>query len=122
MAIQRFAKGRLARKVHGEMSSYEKAYAELLESGKIDGDIANYRFESIKLRLADNTFYTPDFYVLCKDGTIELVEVKGSWAAPNQDTSRVKIKVAASLFPEFVFVAVTKVAKKHGGGWKREEF
>ena len=113
--MSRFARGKLTRKVQGQMSGYEQAYAEQLEADKLTGRIAQYRFESIKLRLADKPF-------LCSDGSIELIEVKGSWAAPNQDKSRVKIKVAAALFPEFVFVAVTKVAKKHGGGWLRELF
>jgi hypothetical protein len=48
---------------------------------------------------------------------LEMHEVKGFW----QDDARVKIKVAASIYP-FRFVAVTARAKKHGGGWAVEEF
>ena len=69
------------------------------------------------LSLADNTFYTGDFAVQAADEVVEIHEVKGFW----QDDARVKIKVAASLYP-FRFFAVKPVAKKDGGGWKREEF
>lgn len=117
-----FAKGRLTRRVPGAMSGTEKKYASQLEADKLAGVIVSYRFEAVKLRLADKTFYTPDFYVLMPDGSIELREVKGSWNAPNQDMSRVKIKVAAEQFPEFVFVAVVPRRVKDGGGWSREEF
>lgn len=117
-----FAKGRLTRKVPGEMSGTEKAYAAQLEVRKQIGKIADFKYESIKLRLADKTFYTPDFYILMPDGTQELHEVKGSWSAPNQDKSRVKIKVAAEQYPYFTFKAITARAKKDGGGWEEEVF
>lgn len=122
MQNRRFARGKLTRRVPGSMSGLEQKYASQLEADKLAGLIVSYRFEAVKLRLADKTFYTPDFYVLLPDGSIELREVKGSWNAPNQDMSRVKIKVAAEQFPEFCFVAITSRAKKNGGGWEREEF
>ena len=59
----------------------------------------------------------PDFAVLPADGVLEIHEVKGFW----QDDARVKIKVAASLYP-FRFVAMKARAKKHGGGWEAEAF
>jgi hypothetical protein len=67
--------------------------------------------------LVDNTFYTCDFAVLRADMSFELHEVKGYW----EQDSRVKIKVAASLYP-FRFIAVTPRAKKNGGGYDVEEF
>ena len=76
-----------------------------------------YKFEGIKLRLADSTFYTPDFAVMQSDGQIELHEVKGFWA----DDARAKIKVAADLYP-FRFIAIKAKAKRDGGGWDVEEF
>jgi hypothetical protein len=109
----RFALGRLKT---GEMNKTEAAYAAHLD--RIKGTvIAWYRFEGVKLRLADNTFYSPDFAVMLADGTMEMHEVKGFW----QDDARVKIKVAASLYP-FRFLAMKPRAKKHGGGWEVEEF
>ena len=98
----------------GEMNKTEALYAAHLEEWKRLAIIADYRFECVKLRLADKTFYTPDFMVLKPDGTLEMHEVKGFW----EDDARVKIKVAAAQFP-FVFVAI-KRAK--GGGWEEEVF
>jgi hypothetical protein len=109
-----FALGRLP---VGVMNKTEAAYdAHLLELERA-GEVLWRKFEAVKLRLADNTFYTPDFAVLTRSCVFELHEVKGFW----QDDARVKIKVAASLYP-FRFIAVTARAKKHGGGWAREEF
>lgn len=97
----------------GQMNKLEAAYAARLESLKLAGEIADYRFECVKLRLADRTFYTPDFMVLRADGTFEMHEVKGFW----EDDARVKIKVAAELYP-FKFIA----ARKQKGAWVFEEF
>jgi len=109
-----FALGRL--KV-GQMNQTEKAYAALLEQERLFGNVAWFKFEGIKLRLADNTFYTPDFAVMLADGSMQLHEVKGRW----MDDARAKIKIAADLYP-FEFIAVRKQAKKAGGGFAIEEF
>jgi hypothetical protein len=109
-----FALGRLP---VGVMNKTEAAYdAHLLELERA-GEVLWRKFEAVKLRLADNTFYTPDFAVLPRSCVLELHEVKGFW----QDDARVKIKVAAALYP-FRFLAVTARSKKNGGGWEREEF
>lgn len=107
----------LGRLKTGERNKTEAAYEQYLEMRKKVGDVAWYRFEGIKLRLADNTFYTPDFAVMTTSGLMELHEVKGFW----MDDARVKIKVAAELYP-FRFLAVKAVSKKQGGGWEVEEF
>ncbi len=109
-----FALGRLP---VGSLNKTEKSYQDELERRKASGDVLWYRFEGLKLRLADNTFYTPDFAVMMADGTICLHEVKGWWA----DDAKVKIKVAAEMYP-FRFIAVRAKAKKNGGGWEIEEF
>jgi len=109
-----FAQGRL--KV-GEMNRGERAYAAHLERMKEVGQILWWKFEGLKLRLADNTFYTPDFAVLAADGVMECHEVKGFW----QDDARVKIKVAADLYP-FRFKAMKPEAQKRGGGYIVENF
>jgi hypothetical protein len=72
-----------------------------------------HKFEAIALKLAKDTRYTPDFAVQTVSGIIELHEVKGFW----RDDARVKIKVAAAMFP-FKFIAITR----KGGEWKTEEF
>jgi hypothetical protein len=107
----------LGRLKTGTMNKTEAAYAALLEAQKAAGEVAWYKFEAIKLRLADNTFYTPDFAVMLCSGHLEMHEVKGFWA----DDARVKIKVAADMHP-FRFVAIRPKAKKDGGGWAVEEF
>lgn len=101
----------------GAMNKTEAAYDKALADRKHAGEVAWYRFEGIKLRLADNTFYTPDFAVMLADGAIECHEVKGFW----QDDARAKIKIAADQYP-FRFIAVTAKPKKAGGGWNAEEF
>lgn len=105
-----FALGRLPT---GAMNKTELAYDAFLKAETHAGRVLWHKFEGIKLRLANNTFYTPDFAVLPRSGLIEIHETKGFW----RDDARVKIKVAASIYP-FKFVAV----KKKSGGWEREEF
>ncbi|MGH7243631.1 MAG: hypothetical protein ACREJD_09465 [Phycisphaerales bacterium] len=101
----------------GEMNSTERAYANRLCLLELDRQVLWWKFEAIKFRLADSTFYTPDFAVMLADGTVEIHEVKGFW----EDDARVKIKVAAELYP-FRFRAFRPKSKKEGGGWHEEAF
>lgn len=101
----------------GQMNKTEAAYGQHLEQRRIAGEVAWYKFEGVKLRLADNTFYSPDFFVMLANGELEAHEVKGHW----QDDARVKIKVAAEIYP-FRFIAVKAKTKKEGGGWAEEDF
>lgn len=110
----RLALGRLKT---GRMNSTEEKYGRLLEELKQRGEVVWYAFESVKLRLADNTYYIPDFAVMAADGVLEIHEVKGFW----EDDARVKIKVAAEMYP-FRFFAAKPRPKKAGGGWDREIF
>lgn len=107
----------LGRLKTGQMNKTETAYRDHLEVQRAAGLIIWYKFEGIKFRLADNTFYTPDFAVLVADGRLQAHEVKGYW----EDDARVKIKVAADLYP-IEFIAVKVRAKKDGGGWAVEVF
>ena len=108
-----FALGRLKT---GEMNQTEAAYAWVLEGRKRLGEIAWYKFEGIKLRLADNTFLTIDFSVMLANGELEMHEVKGAGAI-FQDDAKVKVKVAAEMYP-FRFIVAIPRAKKNGGGWE----
>lgn len=110
---RRFPRARGVVKGDGGMNKTEAAYAATLQLRQHAGEVAWFAFEAVKLRLADKTFYTPDFTVMLADGTIEQHEVKGFW----EDDARVKIKVAAALFP-FRFLGIQKA----GAGWKVEEF
>lgn len=107
----------LGRLKTGQMNKTEEAYRQHLELLRVSGIVAWYRFEGVKLRLADNTFYTPDFAVMLATGEMELHEVKGYW----MDDARVKIKIAADQYP-FQFIAVKKQTKRGGGGWDIERF
>jgi hypothetical protein len=97
----------------GKMNKTEQLYADHLELLRRAGDVLWWKFEAIKLRLADNTFYTGDFMVLGRDSVVEVHEVKGFWT----DDARVKIKVAASVYP-FRFKAVKRVRSM----WQFENF
>ena len=109
-----YALGRLKT---GERNKTEAAYEVFLKALVVTGDVLWFKFEGVKLRLADNTFYTPDFAVMRRNGQMELHEVKGFW----QDDARVKIKVAADSYP-FKFLAVRPKPKRDGGGWEVEGF
>lgn len=97
----------------GKMNKTESAYAQHLELLKKANEILWYEFEALKFKLADKTFYTPDFIVLNKDNVLEAHEVKGFW----RDDARVKIKVAANKFP-VKFIAISKKKK----AWEYEYF
>lgn len=96
----------------GRMNKTEAAYANRLEALKrAEQEVKSWAFEAVKLRLADGTFYTPDFLVeLVEPGPLELHEVKGFW----RDDARVKFKVARELFPMFRFRAF----RRAGAGWE----
>lgn len=102
----------------GAQNKTEASYeTTVLRPAMLAGEVVWYRFEGLKLRLADNTFYTPDYAVMQADGSMECHEVKGFWT----DDARVKIKVAADQYP-FRFIAVKARPKAKGGGWDREVF
>lgn len=104
------------RKKAGEKNLYESYWGSVLESRD---DVFKVFYEGVKLRLADNTFYTPDFMVLMSDGSIEFHEVKGSWKAPNQDDARVKIKVASAIHSWATFRSIELT--KRGGAFQAKE-
>lgn len=102
----------------GVMNGLEKKYAQHLEMRKMVGEIIDYKFEPLKLKLAPATFYNPDFAVLMPDGRVELHETKGGFW---EDDARVKIKVAASHFLGW-FTLVAAQWNKNTKDWKFEEF
>ncbi|MDN4061082.1 hypothetical protein QPK31_22955, partial [Massilia sp. YIM B02769] len=88
-----------------------------LDAQRHAGEVAWLKFVGVKLRLADNTFYTPDSAVMLCDGTLEIHEVKGS----RQDDARVEIKIAADMYP-MCFIAVQARTRSESGGWTLEVF
>jgi hypothetical protein len=115
--MQRFqALGRLPK---GSMNKTEAAYAELLEQQKRSGQIVDFKFHPMNIRLADRTFYEVDFLVLHADMTLAIHETKGGFTT---DKGQMKIKVCAESMPWFRFLKCIKQPAKNGGGWKIEEF
>lgn len=97
------------------MNKTEALYAEHLERLRLAEVVLDYHFEAFKLRLADRTFYTPDFLVIRPEAPfLQFHEVKGFM----RDDAAVKLKVAARLYPKFRFI-LARAAK--GGGWKTQE-
>lgn len=97
---------------HDDMNKTEEAYSRVLELRKAAGEIEDWKFHALKLRLAKATFYDTDFMVILKTGEIEIHEVKGRM----EDDAAVKFKTAQAMFP-FRFVIV----KKDGTGWSIKE-
>lgn len=99
----------------GEMNKLESKYADFLETRKQAGEIISWRFEEVKFRLADKTYYTPDFQVMCADGSIDYHEVKGFM----YDDAAVKLKAVADKFREYGWFLVRWDSKAKD--WKIEE-
>lgn len=110
-----YAKGRLK---SGLLNRTEANYEAYLKALYQAGDILWYKFEGIRLVLSQGCTYTPDFVVMLKDGTIELHEVKGSKAL-FRDDAKVKVKMAASLFPFRIKVVYPR---RKLAGWDEEVF
>ncbi len=104
----------------GTLNKTERAYEALLKEWQHAGLVVWFKFEGVKLRLADNTFYTPDFAVMLSNGQMELHEVKGARAI-FADDAKVKVKIAAELYP-FPFVVAFPVPKNRGGGWEFDRY
>jgi len=85
----------------------------MLEARRQRGEIVWWKYESITLKLADGTRYTPDFAVLLAGGEFEIHETKGGFI---REDGWLKLKLAAGMFP-FRFFLCQKQAKKDGGGW-----
>lgn len=106
------------------MNKTEQAYAVALEGKLRRGEIEMYAFESVSLKLAEGTRYTPDFMVQMADNTIEFHEVKAgrldkktqAVVPLSEDASKIKLKVAADKFP-FRFV----ITFLHRGEWYSKE-
>jgi len=88
------------------MNKTEARFHELLFEQKVKGNILDFEYERIKLKLADATFYTPDFVVYPLVGNytdnpcLKFIEVKGPFI---RDDAMVKFKVAKEMFKHFDF-------------------
>ena len=94
---------------HGvKMNKTEAAYYEILKREEEGSIILS---QSVKLRLADNTWYTPDFLVFHRDGCDLAIEVKGGLI---RDDAMVKFKIAREMYPIFRW----KMMQKCKGEWR----
>jgi len=94
-------------------NKWEAERAAVLDIRKRTGSIADWRYEGIRLKLADGAWYKPDFMVVHNSGFIELEEVKGHW----REAAKVRWKVAVAQFPMFSFSLWTK----QDGRWVETE-
>lgn len=109
----------LGRLPKGTMNKTEREYADLLDQQKAAGQIIDYKFHPMRIRLADNTYYEVDFLVLHGDHSLAIHETKGGYTS---EKGQLKIKLVAELMPWFGFFKAVKQTKKDGGGFKLEDF
>lgn len=121
-------------RIRGRMNATEAEYAAELETRKRLGEIADYKFEEVGLRLTTPpegkaVVYWPDFVVYVPVGVDEdgcvvheqhVIDVKGS--GPDNDASIVRLKCAAERHPCWRFFRVKKQRKRDGGGWHVTEY
>ena len=94
------------------MNKTEALYTIELEAQRGAGEITRWAFESLKFRLANRTWYTPDFAAWLTSGGVRVVEVKGGFI---RDDAAVKFKVAREMYPEFEWVCMQRTK----AGWRQ---
>lgn len=110
----------------GKMNRTEARFARLLDAMHAAGTIRAWAFEAEKFRLADRTWWTPDFRVTLPDGRNAFVEVKARTRGGSvrwTDDGAVKAKTAPELHPCAFFLAsygdggwrVTRLPSRHHG-------
>ena len=95
-----------------DKNKLEQKYEEHLWMRMIAGEVLDFRFGALRLRLARNTFYAPDFIVVTPQ-EIQIHETKGH----QEDDARVKIKAAAREYFYFRFFQIRLTDNE----WKFEE-
>lgn len=108
-----YALGRIAK---GKMNGTETAYAQRLDALKHDGTIIDWKFHVLRVRLADNTYYEPDFIVMTAERELQIHETKGTFTTP---LGQAKVKMCAEVLPWF---RVFKCSKQKDGSWVIQEF
>ncbi|HEX7531459.1 MAG TPA: hypothetical protein VF333_09965, partial [Pyrinomonadaceae bacterium] len=91
----------------------EAEFGRILKARKRAGEFDSVTFEAVKLRIAGNCYYTPDWMTWDYEwAAIIFYEVKGShiW-----DDSKVKFKAAKELHPWASF----EMWQKKAGNWSR---
>lgn len=109
-------------------SSWEANWARYLNWLKSIGEIVDWEYESetfeFKTIKRGNRFYTPDFKIANKDGSIQYDEVKGYMDAKSRTKLRrmekyyPKVKIV--LVDEDAYYAVAKQVRNFIPNWERE--
>lgn len=107
-----------------EMNKGESLYAQWLDLQQRAGDVKAWWFQAWTFKLARDCRYTPDFDVLRGD-LWTLVDVKGRKVRPDgtqtywaEEDAKIKIKVAAKMFPMFRWVIAFPL---QNGNWEERE-
>lgn len=101
------------RKVTGQMNKTEELYSKMLEFMKAAGEIEEYYYEALKVKLDDGSWYCPDFMVIYPN-YIGFHEVKGNYKLDGVGHS--KFKQAMNKYPFCRWVMVSWQNKREG--WK----
>lgn len=109
-------KGRVShrkRHITGVCNATEQKFIDQWITPRLQtGEIVDYWFEAVTLRLADALRYTPDFFVQDKDGYLSFYEVKGTTRnkqgkqiAYAYDDAKAKVAVSPFHFPFNFYIA-----------------
>lgn len=100
-------------------SKTEARYAQYLSLLSDARQIRGWEYEPITFKLGFDTRYTPDFLVTTNDG-FEFHEVKGvkDGKCYSRPLGKVKVRVAAAMFPMFRFVMVWPATR---GEWNKDQ-
>ena len=88
------------------MNKAEAQYSFELDILKAAGEIIDWWYEAVNLKLAKKTWYKPDFLVLLPNGKLRFVEIKGFL----RDDAAIKYKLAREefAFAEWVMLRLVK--------------
>ena len=82
------------------MNRWERDYALGLEAKKRAGQVRDYWYEGVTLKLGPDLRYTPDFLVIAGDGEVQLHEIKGH----RRDDAMVKLRACLDKYPFRIFM------------------
>lgn len=77
------------------MNKLESRYAQHLDILKLSGEVSNWWFEKVAIRIGERGFWHPDFLVHLSNGLIEFHDTKGHV----KDDALVKAKAVAEQLP-----------------------
>jgi hypothetical protein len=96
-------------RVPGKMNQTEKRYAAHLQMLVRAGECTSWLYESVRFKLSDRCYLTPDFYVRAGD-QLQIHEVKGH----REDDAMAKFRIAAGMYPEYLWLMVEEIRRGSG--------